>query len=183
MGGCAKTALSDYFEGDIEDKDGKVLCTISGSFLSHIDFDGKRYWDIRRNIDIEQYPVKNQIKSSSIYRKDSLLLYQKKLDEAQDAKTELEEIQRRDRRLRKAWKEYGSVESVKKEKKKVEEKKDTSNLYGEDKEEEAPLENKEGEQEKTEVLRGAPKPKKEEIQKEKEEETDDDTPEEEKLEE
>jgi hypothetical protein len=183
LGGCAKTALSDYFEGDIEDKDGKVLCTISGSFLSHIDFDGKRYWDIRRNIDIEQYPVKNQIKSSSIYRKDSLLLYEKKLDEAQDAKTELEEIQRRDRRLRKAWKEYGSVESVKNEKKKVEVKKDTSNLYGEDKDEEAPLENKEGEPEKTEVLRGAPKSKKEEIQKEKEEETDDDTPEEEKLEE
>ena len=50
----------------------------SGSYLSHIDFDGVRYWDIRHNIDIEQYPIKNQIKSSSIYRKDSLLLYKKR---------------------------------------------------------------------------------------------------------
>ena len=40
------------------------------------------------------------------------------MDEAQDAKTELEEIQRRDRRLRKAWQDTGSVEIVKKEKKK-----------------------------------------------------------------
>ena len=179
-----QSALSDYFEGNIQDKDGKVLSEITGSFLSHIDFDGKRYWDIRRNIDIEEYPVKNQLKSSSIYRKDSLLLYQKKLDEAQDAKTELEEIQRRDRRLRKAWKEYGSVESVKNEKKKVEEKKDTSNLYGEDKDEEAP----EDKGEKTQVLRAAPKTNKEEEikkenKKEVEQETDDDTPEEEKLEE
>ena len=135
LGGSAASRLSDYFEGKITDKDGNILSTFTGSYLSHIDFDGKRYWDIRHNIDIEEYPIKNQIKSSSIYRKDSLLLYEKKLDEAQDAKTELEEIQRRDRRLRKAWKDYGSVESVKKEKKKVV-KVDTSNLYSEEKEDE-----------------------------------------------
>ena len=136
LGGSAVSRLSDYFEGKITDKDGNVLSTFTGSYLSHIDFDGKRYWDIRHNINIEQYPIKEQIKSSSIYRKDSLLLFQKKMDEAQDAKTELEEIQRRDRRLRKAWKDYGSVESVKKEKKKYEEKVDKSNLYSEEKDEE-----------------------------------------------
>ena len=175
LGGSAKSALSDYFEGTIKDKDGNVLSNFTGSYLSHIDFDGKRYWDIRRNIDIEEYPIKNQLKSSSIYRKDSLLLYQRKMDEAQDAKTELEEIQRRDRRLRKAWKDYGSVESVKNEKKKVTEKKDTSNYYGEDKDEDE--EEKEKKNEKNNDL---PKEVKElKVEKENEE----DIPEEEKLEE
>ncbi len=175
LGGSAKSALSDYFEGTIKDKDGNVLSNFTGSYLSHIDFDGKRYWDIRRNIDIEEYPIKNQLKSSSIYRKDSLLLYQRKMDEAQDAKTELEEIQRRDRRLRKAWKDYGSVESVKNEKKKVTEKKDTSNYYGEDKDEDE--EEKEKKNEKNNDL---PKEVKElKVEKTNEE----DIPEEEKLEE
>ena len=175
LGGSAKSALSDYFEGTIKDKDGNVLSNFTGSYLSHIDFDGKRYWDIRRNIDIEEYPIKNQLKSSSIYRKDSLLLYQRKMDEAQDAKTELEEIQRRDRRLRKAWKDYGSVESVKNEKKKVTEKKDTRNYYGEDKDEDE--EEKEKKNEKNNDL---PKEVKElKVDKANEE----DIPEEEKLEE
>jgi hypothetical protein len=116
LGGSKDSRFSDYFEGTIKDKDGKVLSNFTGSFLSHIDFDGKRYWDIRHNIDIEKYPIKKQLKSSSIYRQDSNYLYERKMEEAQEAKTELEEIQRRDRRLRKAWKEQGSVESVKKEK-------------------------------------------------------------------
>ena len=177
LGGSAKSALSDYFEGTIKDKDGNVLSSFTGSYLSHIDFDGVRYWDIRRNIDIEEYPIKNQIKSSSIYRKDSLLLFERKLDEAQDAKTELEEIQRRDRRLRKAWNEYGSVESVKKEKK-VEEKVDTSNLYAEEKDDDEEPKAEEGK----EVLISEQKVKEEKLEKEGEE-TDDDIPEEEKLEE
>ena len=64
------------------------------------------------------------------------MLYERKLDEAQDAKTVLEEIQRRDRRLRKAWKDYGSVESVKKEKNKYVIKERNDNLYSEEKDEE-----------------------------------------------
>ena len=170
LGGSAKSRLSDFFDGKIVDKDGKVLSTFTGSYLSHIDFDGVRYWDIRHNIDIEEYPIKDQIKSSSIYRKDSLLLYQKKMDEAQDAKTELEEIQRRDRRLRKAWKDYGSVESVKKDKKKYEAKVDTSNLYSEEKDDE----------EKKEVPANKEENKE---NKENKEENEEDIPEEEKLEE
>ena len=178
LGGSAKSSLSDYFEGEIKDKDGKVLSTFTGSYLSHIDFDGKRYWDIRRNIDIEEYPIKNQIKSSSIYRKDSLLLYEKKLDEAQEAKIELEEIQRRDRRLRKAWNEYGSVESVKNEKKVEVIKKDEKELYGEEKDDDENVDNKENK----EILRASPEVK--EVKEEKiEQENEDDIPEEEKLEE
>ena len=175
LGGSAKSRLSDYFEGEIKDKDEKVLSSFTGSYLSHIDFDGKRYWDIRRNIDIEEYPIKNQIKSSSIYRNDSLLLYEKKLDEAQDAKIELEEIQRRDRRLRKAWNETGSVESVKNEKKVVI-KKDEKELYGEEKDED---ENEAQNEEKKEIVKEVSS----EVKEEKVQENEEDIPEEEKLEE
>ena len=192
LGGSAKSALSDYFEGTIKDKDGKVLSNFTGSYLSHIDFDGKRYWDIRRNIDIEGYPIKNQIKSSSIYRKDSYYLWKRDMDKAQDEKTELEEIQRRDRRLRKAWIDYGSVESVKNEKK-PKAKVDTSNLYSEEKDDE---ENKEKEKEKEPEKKENEKEKEKEktvelraevveekVEKKEELENEDDIPEEEKLEE
>ena len=55
---------------------------------------------MRKNIDIEAFPVKDQIKSSSIYREDSNFLYEKKLEEAQEAKDKLENLQRHDRKLR-----------------------------------------------------------------------------------
>ena len=90
------------------------------------------------------------------------------MDEAQDAKTELEEVQRRDRRLRKAWQETGSVESVKQEKLKY------GNLVKVDKGDKEKEEEKEKEEQPKEIL----------IEKINEEEVDtDDIPEEEKLEE
>ena len=91
---------SDYFQGEIVDADGNTKSTFRGSYLSYLEFDGVRYWDIRRNIDIEPYPVKPQLKSGSIYREDSLLLYERKLDEAQEAKDKLENLQRHDRKMR-----------------------------------------------------------------------------------
>lgn len=97
--------MSDYFEGSIEDAEGKVLSNFKGSYLSNITFDDVRYWDIRRNIDIEAYPVKKQLPSSSIYRDDSILLYERKLEEAQEAKNRLENLQRHDRKLRAKYKE------------------------------------------------------------------------------
>ena len=91
---------SDYFQGEIVDADGNTKSTFRGSYLSYLEFDGVRYWDIRRNIDIEPYPVKPQLKSGSIYREDSLLLYERKLDEGQEAKDKLENLQRHDRKMR-----------------------------------------------------------------------------------
>lgn len=100
--------MSDYFEGTIQDNEGKVLSNFKGSYLSNITFDDVRYWDIRQNMDIEAYPVKKQLLSSSIYREDSLLLYEKKLDEAQQAKDRLENLQRHDRKQRAKYKEAHS---------------------------------------------------------------------------
>ena len=181
LGGNEEHKLSDYFDGEIKDKDGKVVSKFTGSYLSHIDFDGKRYWDIRRNINIEEYPIKDQLKSSSIYRQDSNLLYEQKMDQAQEAKIELEEIQRRDRRLRKAWLETGSVERVKNEKKKTGVPKSE---YGVDKDEEKNTEEPKKEEPKKEEPKKE-EPKKEEPKKDapKINEDDEDIPEEEKLEE
>ena len=101
--------LSDYFEGTIE-KDGNVLSNIKGSYLEFIEIDGERYWDIRRNINIQGYPIYPQIKSSSIYRPDSLKLLEKDVEGAQEKKDEQENIQRRDRKLRKEWQEKNKNE-------------------------------------------------------------------------
>jgi len=115
LGNDKSKKLSDYFIGEIKDKDGNVVSKFNGSYLSHIDFDGIRYWDIRKNIDIEAYPIKNQLPSSSIYRIDSQLLYERKIDEAQEEKIRLEELQRHDRKLRKEFMEKNNIqEDIKK---------------------------------------------------------------------
>ena len=101
--------LSDCFEGTIE-KDGEVLSNVKGSYLEYIEIDGERFWDIRRNINIQGYPIYPQIKSSSIYRPDSLKLLEKEIEGAQEKKDEQENIQRRDRKLRKEWQEKNKNE-------------------------------------------------------------------------
>lgn len=47
---------SDYFQGEIKLKN-IVVSKILGSFLSFIEFNNIRYWDIRENIDIKVYFV------------------------------------------------------------------------------------------------------------------------------
>ena len=103
LGNYKEKKLSDYFIGEIKDDNGKILSKFKGSYLSYIEFDGVRYWDIRRNIDIDYYPVKDQIKGSSIYREDCQLLYERKMQEAQKAKEKIEELQRYDKKLRDTW--------------------------------------------------------------------------------
>lgn len=40
---------SDYITGEIKLKD-KIVSKLYGSYLNYIEFDGKRYWDIRENL-------------------------------------------------------------------------------------------------------------------------------------
>ena len=37
----------DYFTGEIK-KDGEVVSRLSGTYMGYIEFDGVRFWDIRR---------------------------------------------------------------------------------------------------------------------------------------
>jgi hypothetical protein len=77
---------------------------VYGSYLSFIDFNNIRYWDIRENVPIKLIDVDHHIKSSSVLRDDRLYLKQGKLNEAQMAKEELENFQRQDKKLRDKFK-------------------------------------------------------------------------------
>lgn len=92
------TRPSDGFIADILEY-GKKVATMEGSYCSHIEFDGKRYWDVRQKFDFKAY-VPRQLNSSSVNRQDSNLLRQGFVSEAQEAKEILEIIQRNDRKLR-----------------------------------------------------------------------------------
>ena len=96
--GTIKGKPSDNFTGEIIYGDQKV--SVSGSYLSHLEFDGVRYWDIRENYPIQLIELDNGLPSSSIYRQDRVSLEENKLQEAQENKEKLENIQRADRKLR-----------------------------------------------------------------------------------
>jgi hypothetical protein len=71
-----------------------------GSYLSHIEFDGKRYWDLRENPTLKAYEVAKQPRSSSLFREDRICLEKGRLEEGQSEKERLEHLQRHDRKLR-----------------------------------------------------------------------------------
>jgi len=97
--GSAKKKPSDFFSCEIKLKDIKV-CSVLGSYLSFIEFNDVRYWDIRENVPVKSYDVPCQPQSSSINREDRILLEHKKVIQAQAAKEKMEELQRSDRKLR-----------------------------------------------------------------------------------
>jgi len=97
--GSIKKKPSDFFTGDIKLK-GILVCKVLGSYLSFVEFNGTRYWDIRENIKIKNIEHNGQLPSSSTYREDRILLEQRKMEQAQQAKEKLEDLQRGDRKLR-----------------------------------------------------------------------------------
>jgi len=99
-----KKKSSDYFQGEIKLKN-IVVSKVLGSYLSFIEFNNIRYWDIRENIDIKSFEVEKQLKSSSIYREDRILLGENKVQEAQKMKDKVEDLQRYDRKLRQKYNE------------------------------------------------------------------------------
>lgn len=68
-----KKKPTDYFSANIKLKNLDV-CKVYGSYLSYIEFNGIRYWDIRENIPIEFIDVDNKLKSSSNVRRDRVCL-------------------------------------------------------------------------------------------------------------
>jgi len=97
--GSVKKKPSDFFTGDIKLK-GILVCKVLGSYLSFVEFNGTRYWDIRENIKIKNIEISGQLPSSSTFREDRILLEQRKMEQAQQTKEKLEDIQRGDRKLR-----------------------------------------------------------------------------------
>ena len=81
-----------------------VVSKLYGSYLSFMEFDGVRYWDLREHTDIEGYEIIKQPKSSSLFRQDRICLEEGRLVEGQIEKELLENLQRGDRKLRENYK-------------------------------------------------------------------------------
>jgi len=67
-----------------------------------MEFDGKRYWDIRDAEKFVMIKPEGYLPSDSRNRPDLIKLLEGKVEEAQTKKEELEQVQRNDAKLRKA---------------------------------------------------------------------------------
>lgn len=101
--GMNKNEPNDYLYGEIL-LNNQCVSILRGSYMSYIEFDGKRYWDIRQNFPIRVIEKEKNLPSSALFREDRRLLERGKFGKAQEAKEKIEIIQRNDRKLRK---EYG----------------------------------------------------------------------------
>ena len=97
--GKIKGKPSDYVEGLVKNQAGDTVSRLYGTYLGYLEFDGVRFWDVRH---VKPFKVEytKRLLSDSENRKDVITLRQGKLDEAQVAKEELENLQRFDRKLR-----------------------------------------------------------------------------------
>lgn len=100
LGKTDSNKLEDSLYGEIVEK-GKVVSKIEGSFMSHINIDGVRFWDIRQNFPIKLIDSNYVLPSSSLLRKDRILLESNLVKEANEMKDKIEDIQRQDAKLRK----------------------------------------------------------------------------------
>ena len=69
---------TDYFQTSIK-MGGKIdICKVYGSYLSFIEFNNVRYWDIRENTPIKLIDIPTILQSSSQFRLDRINLEQGK---------------------------------------------------------------------------------------------------------
>lgn len=90
---------SDYLEGQVKKQDSDTICTLTGTYLGYLEFDRVRYWDVRES---HPFSIKytQVLASDSECRKDIVTLRSGDINAAQQAKEELENLQRFDRKLR-----------------------------------------------------------------------------------
>lgn len=80
--------------------DQAVLCTVDGSWLSHLDFDGERRWQLGREQPSSITPDADQLPSASHCRPDLRALVEGDLERAEELKALMEEKERYAARLR-----------------------------------------------------------------------------------
>jgi hypothetical protein len=90
---------SDYFKGDILQQ-GKKVGQVTGSWLTHLDVDGERFYEY--TMENAQIPkqVDQPLPSDCRYREDLLSLAKGDYEAAHQNKILLEQTQRNDRKLR-----------------------------------------------------------------------------------
>jgi hypothetical protein len=100
--GKEKGKPSDYLRGVIMNGNNLEMSELQGTYLGFLEFDGVRYWDARY---VRPFRVKflQVLESDSECRKDMRVLRAGNIDEAQNAKEELENLQRFDRKLREKY--------------------------------------------------------------------------------
>ena len=87
-----KGKAKDYFVGEIK-KDGIVVSRLFGTYMGYIDFDNKRYWDIRHMYNYEIICAdlsKEALASDCRNRQDSIKLMEGDIEQAQQNKDSLE---------------------------------------------------------------------------------------------
>lgn len=97
--GNVKKEPTDYVEGFIIEDNKRIVSKLRGTYLGYLEFDCVRYWDVRE-VNIFPLIIKISLPSDSDCRNDLKLLKNEMMDEAQEAKETLEELQRHDRKLR-----------------------------------------------------------------------------------
>jgi len=80
---------------------------VEGNWMEYLNIGGQTYWTIGNPWPYHLHYFDNPLPSDSNYRKDILQLRAGNEDKAQEAKLELEELQRRDRKLREQGKHKG----------------------------------------------------------------------------
>jgi len=76
------------------------LAYCSGNWLAYLDWDDQRYWTLAEEIPDAWTSDPNALPSDSCFRRDLRCLAENKLDEAQEAKNTMENLQRSDAKLR-----------------------------------------------------------------------------------
>ena len=103
IGEAGKKYAKDYFKGEIKRGD-QVVSRLFGSYMGYIEFDGRRYWDERRqtNYGIQGLLLDRALQSDWRHRPDTIKHQEGEMEAAQENKDMLENRQRADRRLREA---------------------------------------------------------------------------------
>jgi len=112
----------DYVRGEIirlnkkeKKKDAQVLGLVEGYYLSHLDFDGKRYWDTDMLPHVLR-PVEDPLPSDSHNRDDLSAVLENDFVRGKECKLMLEDKQRYDAKLRQKGKQQRQ-QAIKKDKK------------------------------------------------------------------
>lgn len=96
-------SVQDYLKGSISQY-GQEIYKITGNYNGYLEFNGKRYWDIRetKTFEVIPMPLHKTLPSDSRHRLDIIATKEEGRDSdiPQDKKDELEELQRHDAKLR-----------------------------------------------------------------------------------
>jgi len=99
-GDVVKTTVDEVGKKKKEHKE--VLCTVEGSWLSHLDFGDERRWDVDKDLPHLIVPIEDPLPSDCRYRDDLQALLENDIQRGGECKFKLEEQQRYDERLRSA---------------------------------------------------------------------------------